>query len=80
MLIYIADIYTHCCVYITGAIVRWHLSNHLERMAFFPIFLQKGIQYLDYPLQCIYRASLLVGYVPISWRVAKVAFIPNLGD
>jgi len=45
----------------------------------FPVFLQKGVHYLAYPLQCIYRASLLLGYIPTSWCIAEVVFIPKPG-
>jgi len=45
----------------------------------FPVLLQKGIQHLVYPLQSIYRASLLWGYIPKAWRTAQVAFIPKPG-
>ena len=45
----------------------------------FPVFLQKGIEHLVDPLQSIYRASLLLGYIPTSWHVAQVAFIPKPG-
>ena len=44
-----------------------------------PIFLQKGLQHIIYPVQCIYKASLALGYIPYIWRKAKVAFIPKLG-
>jgi len=45
----------------------------------FTILLQKGIRHLVYPLHSIYRASLLLGYIPKVWRTAQVAFIPKPG-
>ena len=49
------------------------------RDGIFPVLLQKGIHYLADPLQSIYRASLLLGYIPKSWCTAQVAFIPKPG-
>jgi len=45
----------------------------------FSVLLQKGIQRLVYSLQSIYRASLLLGYIPKAWRTGQVAFIPKPG-
>jgi len=64
--------------------IRWAISTMSPfkspgKDGIFPILLQKGIQYLVYPLQSIYRASLLLGYIPNAWRVAQVAFIPKPG-
>jgi len=44
-----------------------------------PALLQKGSTYLLNPIKCIYRASLALGYIPIAWRIARVAFIPKPG-
>jgi len=49
------------------------------RDGIFPVLLRKGINHLTYPLQSIYRASLLLGYIPNSWCAAQVAFIPKPG-
>jgi len=45
----------------------------------FPALLQKGSTYLLNPIKCISRASLALGYIPIAWRIARVAFIPKPG-
>jgi len=45
----------------------------------FPALLQKGSTYLLNPIKCIYRASLALGYIPMAWRIARVAFIPKPG-
>ena len=45
----------------------------------FPALLQKGSTYLLNPIKCIYRAALALGYIPIAWRIARVAFIPKPG-
>jgi len=45
----------------------------------YPVLLQKGIHHLVYPLQKIYRASLVFGYIPQAWCIAKVTFIPKPG-
>jgi len=45
----------------------------------YPVLLQKGIHHLVYPLQKIYRESLVSGYIPQVWRTAKVTFIPKPG-
>jgi len=45
----------------------------------FPAPLQKRSTYLLNPIKCIYRASLALGYIPIAWRIARVAFIPKPG-
>ena len=45
----------------------------------YPILLQKGIDYLEQPLVVIFRASLTFGYIPKTWRTARVAFLPKPG-
>ena len=45
----------------------------------FAALLQQGIIYLLNPIKCIYQASLALGYIPIAWRIARVAFIPKPG-
>jgi len=64
---------------IKWAISTMSLFKSPGREGIFPVLLQKGIHYLADPLQSIYRASLLLGYIPKSWRTAEVAFIPKPG-
>ena len=45
----------------------------------YPVLLQRGLQYLLDPLCQIYQASLALGYIPQSWREARVTFIPKPG-
>jgi len=45
----------------------------------FPVLLQKGYGLLAPHLLQLYRASLYWGYLPRSWRLAKVVFIPKPG-
>jgi len=64
---------------IKWAISTMSLFKSPGRDVIFPVLLQKGIRYLAEPLQSIYRASLLLRYLPKSWRTAQVAFIPKPG-
>ena len=44
-----------------------------------PILLQRGkTELLPYLIR-IFRSSLAIGYIPVSWRRAKVIFIPKVG-
>lgn len=45
----------------------------------FPAMLQKAKDQLAPILQVLFRASLILGYIPISWRGALVTFIPKIG-
>jgi len=45
----------------------------------YPILLQKGLQHLLDPVCEIYRASLALGYIPYTWRVSRVKFMPKPG-
>jgi hypothetical protein len=44
-----------------------------------PIILQQGFQLLAAKLLMLLRASLALGYIPISWRHIRVVFIPTPG-
>ena len=44
-----------------------------------PIMLQQGFEMLAGKLLMLLRASLAVGYMPISWRHTRVVFIPKPG-
>lgn len=44
----------------------------------YPVLLQKGLVLLVPHLVELYRASLLFGYHPKGWRLARVVFIPKL--
>jgi hypothetical protein len=44
-----------------------------------PIMLQQGISLLVSKLLMLLRASLTLGYIPMSWRHIRVVFIPKLG-
>ena len=37
------------------------------------------MQYAVTPICKLYRASLATGYIPLSWRIARVSFIPKPG-
>ena len=45
----------------------------------YPVLLQRGFHLLRQHLIDMYTASLELAYVPKSWRVAKVAFLPKPG-
>jgi hypothetical protein len=45
-----------------------------------PIMLQQGFELLAGKLMMLLRASLALGYTPMSWRHIRVVFIPNLGN
>ena len=44
-----------------------------------PALVQHGMQYAVTPICKLYRASLATGYIPLSWRIARVSFIPKPG-
>ena len=43
------------------------------------VLLQKGFDVLEMPLTKIFRACIALGYVPVAWRMSRVAFIPKGG-
>jgi len=44
-----------------------------------PALVQHGMQYAVTLICKLYRASLVTGYIPLSWRIARVSFIPKPG-
>ena len=44
-----------------------------------PIMLQQGFELLAGKLLMLLRASLALGYIPVSWRHTRVVFIPKPG-
>jgi hypothetical protein len=42
-----------------------------------PIVLQQGFELLGCKLLMLPRASLALGYIPMSWRHIRVVFIPK---
>ena len=44
-----------------------------------PIMLQQGFELLGGKLLMLLRASLALGYIPMSWRHTRVVFIPKPG-
>jgi hypothetical protein len=44
-----------------------------------PIMLQQGFELLVGKLLILLRASLALGYIPMSWRHTRVVFIPKPG-
>lgn len=44
-----------------------------------PVLLQKGLRVLEGPLTKVCRACIALGYVPVKWRMSRVAFIPKPG-
>jgi hypothetical protein len=44
-----------------------------------PIMLQQGFELLARKLLVLLRASLALGYIPMSWRHTRVVFIPKSG-
>jgi ribonuclease HI len=45
----------------------------------FPALLQEGLDIIVKPLSGIFKACLLLGYIPKTWREVKVIFIPKPG-
>jgi len=68
---------------VTGERIKWAFDCmspfKSPEDGIFPALLQKGSTCLLNPIKCIYRASLALGYIPIAWRTARVAFIPKPG-
>jgi ribonuclease HI len=44
-----------------------------------PVLLQKSWDIIGDLIVSIYKASVMLGYIPISWQRVKVVFIPKLG-
>jgi len=44
-----------------------------------PALVQHGMHYAVTSICKLYRASLATGYIPLSWRIARVSFIPKPG-
>jgi len=44
-----------------------------------PIMLQQGFELLAGKLLMLLRASLALGYIPVSWRHTRVVFLPKYG-
>jgi hypothetical protein len=44
-----------------------------------PIMLQKGFELLAGKLVILLRASLALGYIPVSWRHIRVVYTPKPG-
>jgi len=44
-----------------------------------PIMLQRGFELLAGKILMLLRASLALGYIPVSWRHNRVVFIPKPG-
>jgi hypothetical protein len=44
-----------------------------------PIMLQQGIELLAGKLLMLLRASLALGYIPMSWKHIRLVFIPKPG-
>lgn len=45
----------------------------------YPILLQKTCDLISQTLVNIFRSSLVLGYIPLSWRSVKVVFLPKPG-
>lgn len=45
----------------------------------FPALIQKGQSHIVSHLVRLFRASVMLGYIPKSWRGTKIAFIPKAG-
>jgi hypothetical protein len=61
--------------------LKWAIRSmkSLGDDAIFPALLQRGLKYLTTPICHIFRASLVIGYIPKAWQVARVAFVPKPG-
>lgn len=64
--------------------IRWaiytfapHKSAGLDEI--FPALLQQGSEIIIQQLHHLLTATLALGYIPISWRTARVIFIPKAG-
>jgi len=64
--------------------VEWAINSFLPYKApgedgIFPIMLQKSYPQIRHILISIYRASITLAYLPRSFRVARIAFLPKPG-
>lgn len=64
--------------------VRWAVGTFMPYKSpgpdgIHPVLLQKGLEALEVPLTKIFRTCIAQGYVPVKWRVSRVAFIPKGG-
>ena len=64
--------------------VRWAVGSFMPYKSpgpdgIYPVLLQKDLDVLEIPLKKIFRACIALGYVPVAWRVSRVAFIPKGG-
>jgi ribonuclease HI len=69
---------------VTEEKVRWSLNSFSPYKSpgpdkIYPIMLQKGIEVIMSWLLNIYRASIVLKYIPVKWRYAKAIFIPKAG-
>lgn len=69
---------------ITKTSLAWAINSFKPYKAagadgIFPALLKQGLETLSTPLCAIFRASIALGYVPTSWRVGRVVFIPKPG-
>ena len=64
--------------------VKWAVNSFLPYKSpgpdgVYPVLLQKGLEALEVPLTKVFRACIALGYVPVKWRISRVAFIPKGG-
>ena len=64
--------------------VRWAINSFNPHKAagadgMFPKPLWEGLECILAPLIKIHRACIALGYAPMVWRIARVAFIPKAG-
>lgn len=64
--------------------VQWALSTFSPYKSpgpdgIYPCLLQHGIRHIAPVLSKLYRASLLLGYIPSRWSEVKVVFLPKMG-
>lgn len=69
---------------VTKAKVKWAIQSFQPFKSagtdeVFPALLQKSMDFIIAPLVILFRASLLTGYIPKTWRGSKVTFIPKPG-
>lgn len=69
---------------VTKAKIKWAIKSFQPFKSagtdeVFPALLQKSIDHIIGSLVILFRASLVTGYIPMSWRGSKVTFIPKPG-
>ena len=64
--------------------VRWAINSFYPYKAagadgIFPALRRKGLKCILAPVMKVYRACIALGYTPMAWIIARVAFISKAG-